>query len=145
MQIQSQKQKEFKVLYMFNRSQTNLDSRCKAMAQNKKVSVQAKLAGEAADLAGLVEYQEASVVSRTLIDKKAGTVTLFAFDEGQGLSEHTAPFDALVYVFDGEADVVISGKAVRLKAGEVTVMPAGKPHALKAVSRFKMMLVMVRS
>ncbi len=143
--MQSQKQKALKVLYMFNRSQTNFDSRCKAMAQSKKVNTEAKLAGEAADLAALVEYQEASVVSRTLIDKKAGTVTLFAFDEGQGLSEHTAPFDALVYVFDGEADVVISGKAVRLKAGEATVMPAGKPHALKAVTRFKMMLVMVRS
>jgi quercetin dioxygenase-like cupin family protein len=115
------------------------------MVKNKKPDETPKLAGQAANLAGLIEYQEDSVVSRTLIDKKAGTVTLFAFDKGQGLSEHTAPFDALVYVFDGEAEVVVSGKAVQLKAGEVTVLPAGKTHALKAVSRFKMMLVMVRS
>jgi quercetin dioxygenase-like cupin family protein len=115
------------------------------MAKNKNVETTAKLVAQAADLAGLIEYQEGSVVSRTLIDKKAGTVTLFAFDAGQGLSEHIAPFDALVYVFDGEAEVTISGKAVQLKAGEVTMLPAGKPHAVKAISRFKMMLVMVRS
>jgi quercetin dioxygenase-like cupin family protein len=115
------------------------------MAKNKNVETTAKLVAQAADLAGLIEYQEGSVVSRTLIDKKAGTVTLFAFDAGQGLSEHIAPFDALVYVFDGEAEVTISGKSVQLKAGEVTMLPAGKPHAVKAISRFKMMLVMVRS
>ena len=115
------------------------------MVKNKNADGTAKLAAQAVNLAGLIDYQEGSVVSRTLIDKKAGTVTLFAFDAGQGLSEHTAPFDALVYVFDGEAEVVISGKAVRLKTGEMTVMPAGKPHAVKAISRFKMMLIMVRS
>jgi quercetin dioxygenase-like cupin family protein len=84
------------------------------------------------------------VVSRTLIDKKAGTVTLFAFDEGQGLSEHTAPYDALVFILDGEVNVVISGKSIRLKKGEMTIMPANEPHALKAVTRFKMLLTMIR-
>ncbi len=93
------------------------------------------------DLAG---YQKGSVVSRTIIDKKTGTVTLFSFDEGQGLSEHTAPFDALVYVLDGEAEISISGKPLRLKAGEMTIMPADRPHALKAVKKFKMLLVMIR-
>jgi quercetin dioxygenase-like cupin family protein len=103
------------------------------------------LAAQAATLTELVVYQTDAVVSRTLIDKKAGTVTLFAFDEGQGLSEHTAPFDAMVYVFDGEAEVTISGKPLRLKAGMVTVMPASATHSLRALTRFKMMLIMVRS
>jgi quercetin dioxygenase-like cupin family protein len=115
------------------------------VAKNKNTDSSAKLAAQAANLTALIDYQEGAVVSRMLIDKKSGTVTLFAFDADQGLSEHTAPFDALVYVFDGEADVVISGKAVRLKAGMVTVMPAGEPHAVKAVTRFKMMLIMIRS
>ncbi len=100
---------------------------------------------QASKMADLVAYQEDSVVSRTLIDKKTGTVTLFAFGEGQGLSEHTAPFDALVYLVDGEAEITISGKAFHLKAGEMIIMPANEPHALKATKRFKMMLVMVRS
>lgn len=98
-----------------------------------------------ARLVDLVEYQEGSVVSRTLIDKKAGTVTLFAFDEGQGLSEHTAPYDALVYLVDGEAEVTISGRVYRLKKGEMIIMPANQPHALRAVKRFKMVLTMVRA
>jgi len=96
-------------------------------------------------MATLVDYQEGSVVSRTLIDKKAGTLTLFAFGENQGLSEHTAPFDALVYVLDGESEVTISGQAFRLTQGETVIMPANKPHALKAITRFKMLLVMIRS
>ena len=96
-------------------------------------------------LADLVAYQRGAVVSRTIIDKKAGTVTLFSFEEGQGLSEHTAPFDALVYILDGEAEVSISGKPLHLKAGEMTIMPANQPHALKAVKRFKMLLTMIRS
>ena len=103
------------------------------------------LAGQAARLIDLTDYQEGSIVSRTLIDKSAGTTTLFAFDKGQGLSEHTTPFDALVYVFDGEAEVTISGKPLQLKQGEMVIMPADKPHALKAVDRFKMMLVMIKS
>ena len=97
------------------------------------------------NLAGMVAYQEGSVVSRTLIDKKIGTVTLFAFAVGQGLSEHTAPFDAMVYILDGEADVSISGKPYHLKNGDMLIMPANKPHALKATRAFKMLLVMVRS
>ena len=96
-------------------------------------------------LVDLADYQEGSIVSRTVIDKKTGTVTFFAFDKGQGLSEHTAPFDALVYLLDGEAEVVISGKPFRLKAGEMVIMPANDPHALKAVTRFKMVLTMIRS
>lgn len=96
-------------------------------------------------IAELINYQEGSVVSRTIIDKKAGTVTLFAFDEGQGLSEHTAPYDALVEIVDGEAEIVVSGKAETVKAGEITVLPAGKTHALRAVKKFKMLLTMIRS
>lgn len=93
----------------------------------------------------LVEYQEGSIVSRTIIDKKAGTVTAFAFDRGQGLSEHTAPFDALVYAFDGRAEVTISGERIGLRPGEMIVMPANQPHALRALEPFKMLLVMIRS
>jgi len=93
----------------------------------------------------LVDYQEDSVVSRTIIDEKAGTVTLFAFDQGQGLSEHTAPFDALVHILDGEAEVVISGKPHRLKEGQIIILPANERHSLKAVKKFKMMLTMIRS
>ena len=95
-------------------------------------------------LVDLIAYQKGSVVSRTVIDKKTGTVTLFSFDKGQGLSEHTAPFDALVCVLDGEAEITISGNPLRLREGEMTIMPANKPHALKAVKRFKMLLVMIR-
>jgi quercetin dioxygenase-like cupin family protein len=96
-------------------------------------------------LVDLADYQEGSIVSRTIIDKKTGTVTFFAFDEGQGLSEHTAPFDALVYLLDGEAEIVISGRPFRLKGGEMLIMPANDPHALKATKRFKMVLTMIRS
>jgi quercetin dioxygenase-like cupin family protein len=103
------------------------------------------LAGQVAGLIGLVEYQTGSIVSRTVIDKPTGTLTLFAFDKGQGLSEHTAPFDAMVYVFDGEAEVTISGKPLVVKQGEMVIMPANQPHALRAARRFKMMLVMIKS
>ena len=102
------------------------------------------ISAKAVRLADLVDYQAVSVVSRTIIDKQTGTVTLFAFDEGQGLSEHTAAFDALVYNLDGEVQVTISGKAVQLKKGEMVIMPANKPHALKATKRFKMLLIMVK-
>jgi quercetin dioxygenase-like cupin family protein len=101
--------------------------------------------GKTMPLNSLIEYQDGAVVSRTLIDKPAGTVTLFAFDKDQGLSEHTAPFDALVSVLDGEVEIAISGKPGRVKQGEMMIMPANQPHALKAISRFKMMLVMVKS
>ena len=100
---------------------------------------------QAKKLVDLVDYQEGSVVSRTVIEKQTGNVTLFAFAEGQGLSEHTTPFDALVYIMDGESDVTISGNTVHLKAGEMVIMPANEPHALKAVKKFKMMLAMIRS
>jgi len=101
--------------------------------------------GKALSLVDLVEYQEGSVVSRMVIKQDKGNVTLFAFDKGQGLSEHTAPFDALVYILDGEAEVIISGEAHNLKKGEMIIMPAEKPHALKALDKFKMLLVMIRS
>ncbi|MBE0431374.1 MAG: cupin domain-containing protein [Dehalococcoidia bacterium] len=104
-----------------------------------------KLAGQAIRVVDLADYQEGSVVSRTIIDKKAGTATFFAFDAGQGLSEHTAPFDALVYLLDGEAEVVISGKPFILQAGEMVIMPANQPHALRATKSFKMILTMIRS
>ncbi|MFH1083168.1 MAG: cupin domain-containing protein [Pseudomonadota bacterium] len=93
----------------------------------------------------LVAYQDGSVVSKEIIKKQTGTVTIFAFDQDQGLSEHTAPFDALVSILDGEAEIIISGEPHRLKEGEMIIMPGGKPHALKAVQRFKMMLVMIKA
>lgn len=96
-------------------------------------------------LVDAVAYQEGAVVSKTVIDKKSGTVTLFAFAQGQGLSEHTAPFDALIQVLEGEAEIRIAGAPFRVRAGEMIVLPAGEPHALKAVERFKMMLTMIRS
>lgn len=96
-------------------------------------------------LADLVAYQDGSVVSKTLIDKKSGTVTLFAFAQGQGLSEHTAPFDAMVCVLDGTADIFIAGNLLRVKEGQMIIMPATIPHALKAKEQFKMMLTMIRS
>ncbi len=104
-----------------------------------------QLTAKAQNLEDLIDYQEGSVVSRTIIDKTAGTVTLFAFDENQGLSEHTAPYDAMVYVLDGKVDVTISGKSVALKKGEMTIMPANEPHALTAKTRFKMLLTMIKS
>lgn len=95
-------------------------------------------------LVDLVNYQEGTVVSRTVIKKKTGTVTLFAFDKGEGLSEHTAPFDALVCILDGKAEITISGESVTAENGEMIVMPANKTHALKALERFKMLLVMIK-
>ncbi len=103
------------------------------------------LSRQAAKPADLTEYQEGSVVSRTLVDKKTGTVTLFAFYRGQGLSEHTAPYDAMVHVLEGEAEITISGRPVRVAAGEMIIMPANEPHAVRAVSNFKMILTMIRS
>lgn len=110
-----------------------------------KMKEEKKLPTNAARLTDLIEYQEASIVSRTLIDKKAGTVTLFAFDEQQGLSEHTAPYDAMVQIIDGEVEITISGKTHHVKEGEMIIMPANKPHALKAIKRFKMLLTMIRT
>ena len=92
-----------------------------------------------------ISYEKGSIVSKELIKKEAGTVTLFSFDKGQGLSEHTAPFDALVYIMDGQVEIHIAGKAYLLKTGEMIIMPANKPHALKAIDRFKMLLVMIKA
>ncbi len=102
-------------------------------------------AAEVAKAGELVNYQDGAVVSREILKKPTGNVTLFAFDEGQGLSEHTAPFDALVQVIGGEAEIIISGKPYRVQGGEMILMPAGQPHALKAVKAFKMILIMIRS
>ncbi len=99
---------------------------------------------EAMRLEDLVGYADGSIVSRTVAKTKGGTVTLFAFDEGQGLSEHSAPFDALVQVLDGQVELTIGGKVVPASAGEAVLMPADIPHAVRAVEKFKMLLVMVR-
>ena len=101
--------------------------------------------GNVMDAAALVDYQTGSVVSREIIRKDVGTITVFSFDAGQGLSEHTAPYDAFVYILDGEATVFIEGKPHHPKKGQMLIMPANKPHSLKAVDRFKMMLVMIRA
>ena len=93
----------------------------------------------------MVAYQDASVVSKEIIKKDSGNITLFAFDRGQGLSEHISPFDALVYILDGQALISISGTASTVNAGEMVVMPAGRPHSLRAPQRFKMLLVLVKS
>jgi quercetin dioxygenase-like cupin family protein len=98
-----------------------------------------------AKLTDLVDYQEGAVVRREIMDKNSGSVTVFAFDEGQGLSEHTVPFDAMVYLLDGEAEITISGGTLRLKQGEMVVMPANQPHSLKAAKRFKMVLTMIKT
>ena len=100
---------------------------------------------EVLKLATLVDYQTGSVVSRQLTKTEGGNVTLFAFDEGQELSEHTAPFDALVHVLDGEAQIRISGKSYQLKTGEIIIMPANEPHALRAVKKYKMLLTMIHA
>jgi quercetin dioxygenase-like cupin family protein len=103
------------------------------------------LIGTVFTMVELIAYQEGSVVSRTIAKKDSGSITVFAFDQGQGLSEHTTPFDALVHVLDGEAEIVISGESHRVGAGQMIIMPANEPHALNAVERFKMVLVMLKS
>ena len=97
------------------------------------------------DLKDAIDYAQGSVISRTLVDKKAGTLTLFSFDAGQGLSEHTAPFDAVVQILDGEAELTVGSKVINAGAGELVIMPAAVPHAVRAVKRFKMLLIMIRS
>lgn len=104
-----------------------------------------ELIGKALTLSELVSYQDGSVVSKTLIDKKIGTLTMFSFGAGQGLSEHTAPFDAVVQVVDGEAEVFINGESQVVCAGQIIIMPANIPHELKAVKPFKMLLIMIRA
>jgi len=102
-------------------------------------------AAEVTTAAKLVNYQDGAVVSREIIKKPTGNVTLFAFDQGQGLSEHTAPFDALVHVLEGEAEISVAGQPHRLHGGEMILLPAGQPHALMALKRFKMILTMIRT
>jgi quercetin dioxygenase-like cupin family protein len=102
------------------------------------------LKARAVDLAALVSYQAGAIVSREIVSQPTGTVTAFAFDEGEQLSEHTAPYDAMAIDLDGEADVTIGGKINRVKPGEMIIMPAAVPHALRAVTRFKMLLVMIK-
>jgi len=114
------------------------------MSQNEKNALKTGLT-QHTKMADLIAYQEGSVVSRTIVDKKSGTITLFAFDKGEGLSEHKAQFDALVYVVDGEAMVTIAGESFVLKEGEMIVMPSNVTHALRATTRFKMLLVMIRA
>lgn len=115
------------------------------MKHDKNKDRDERLLARVLNPAEMVDYQDGAVVSRTIIDKETGTVTLFAFDEGQGLSEHTTPYDALVHLIEGEAEISISGKIFCLKFGEMILMPANEPHALKAVKRFKMILTMIRS
>ncbi|MFX1316160.1 MAG: cupin domain-containing protein [Promethearchaeota archaeon] len=97
------------------------------------------------NLDSMLDYQQGSVVSRMLINKNEGTVTLFSFDKGEGLSEHTTPFDALVYVFDGKVNITISNKDYILEKGQMIIMPANEPHELKALEKFKMMLIMIKA
>jgi len=115
------------------------------MSAVKKQEPPGQLRGKPHAILSLVDYQTGSVVSREILSRPAGTVTVFAFDEGQQLSEHTAPFDALVLVVDGEAEVTIAGRRHLVTGGEMILMPASVPHALKAVKKFKMILIMIRS
>jgi quercetin dioxygenase-like cupin family protein len=114
------------------------------MAKNRTAATAELPAAEAIQLPAMVAYQDGAIVSRTLAQKNGGTVTLFAFDRGQALSEHSAPFDALVQVLEGEVELVIGGKKVPARAGQTVLMPATIPHAVNAPARFKMLLTMVR-
>jgi quercetin dioxygenase-like cupin family protein len=114
------------------------------MKQNRRGMLGEELP-QPAKLADMIEYQKGSVVSRTVVDQKAGTVTLFAFDNDEGLSEHTAPYEALIYIVEGEVEVKVSARSFILEAGDMIMLPANKPHALRGIQRFKMLLVMVRS
>jgi len=100
--------------------------------------------GQVIGLASSIDYADGAVISKTFLDKKAGTLTLFSFDQGQGLSEHVSPYDATVLITEGEATLVIGGKPLSVKAGEMVIMPANVPHAVQADKRFKMLLVMIR-
>ena len=114
-------------------------------AETKKPSVLQACLGRAEQLDALVGYGEDSIVSKTILDKHAGTLTLFAFDRGQRLSEHTSPYDAVVQVVDGRARLTIGGQDTDVNAGELIIMPANVPHAVTAIERFKMLLIMVRT
>jgi quercetin dioxygenase-like cupin family protein len=112
---------------------------------NEKKHVPESCVGKPVVLADMIDYADGSIVSKTLIDKTVGTITLFAFDRGQKLSEHTAPYDAVVQIIDGSADITIGGKLETVCAGQLIVMPANIPHAVAAKEQFKMMLVMIQS
>jgi quercetin dioxygenase-like cupin family protein len=114
------------------------------MTEKKSDGERGGALGQKASLGSMIAYQAGSVVSRSIINRKEGTITLFAFDEDQGLSEHTSPYDALLQVLDGVALVTVAGNVSEMKAGEAVILPAGKPHSLKAKSKFKMLLVMIR-
>lgn len=111
----------------------------------KSVFPEQTFIGKALDLISLVRYQKNAVVSKQILNKKAGTLTLFAFDKGEGLSEHTAPYDAAVFILDGKATAFIDGKPHTIKAGEMIILPAHVPHAVNAPEQFKMLLIMIRS
>ena len=129
-----------------NQNQSSKESKDESRAEAAGLPKdEAGLVSQAKRLSDLVNYQQGAVVSRQVIAKPTGTVTLFAFDKGEGLSEHTAPFDALVEVLEGEVEITISKQPLTLRQGDAVIMPAGEPHALKALSRFKMLLVMVKS
>jgi quercetin dioxygenase-like cupin family protein len=115
------------------------------MEHHKKQKGIEKLETQAMSLVDLVDYQDSSIVSREIISKKTGTITLFAFDQEQGLSEHTAPFDAVVQILDGEAELSIGGKVLNALTGQMVIMPANVPHSVKATKKFKMLLTMIRS
>ncbi|WP_128567274.1 cupin domain-containing protein [Methanocella paludicola] len=115
------------------------------MPAKKEAPEKEKLIGKAIKMSDLVGYQPGSVVSREVINKTTGTVTIFAFDEGEGLSTHSAPFDAMVVAVDGEVEITIDDQPNHLKAGDMIIMPAGHPHSVKALKKFKMLLIMIRS
>ena len=115
------------------------------MATDPKASAKKLSAAESHNLSELVDYSSGAIVSKTLAENESGTITLFAFDVDQGLSEHTAPFDAFVQILDGKAEIVIAGKPIEARPGQIALMPANIPHALKAIEPFKMLLTMLRS
>jgi quercetin dioxygenase-like cupin family protein len=115
------------------------------MEHHKKQKGIEKFETQAMSLVDLVDYQDSSIVSREIVSKKTGTITAFAFDEGQGLSEHTAPFDAVVQILDGQAELTIGGKVLNAFSGQMVIMPANVPHSVKATKKFKMLLTMIRS
>jgi len=114
-------------------------------AEKEKAGILQVCLGKAQRLAELIAYSQDAVVSKTILDKPAGTITLFAFDKGQKLSEHTAPYDAVVQILDGQVLLIIGGKGVQVSAGQITIMPANVPHAVAAQERFKMLLTMIRT
>ncbi len=114
------------------------------MELQQKPPVDQSLISAVSKIKDIIDYQDGSVVSRTIVKKPCGSVTFFAFDKGEGLSEHTAPFDAMVSILEGKADIIIDGRSFVLQEGEMIIMPANKPHALKALEKFKMLLVMIK-